>query len=124
MSVADLCRREGFSSATVYKWRAKFGGMEASDAKRLRDLEHCPPGQACRFQVNSGVFSTTLPIKDEAGASYSLHVPSGQSWTDWGTDVDPLLGFNGGTLMNLLDSKRRLPNEPWFGLGASSGEQL
>ena len=39
MSVADLCRREGFSSATFYKWRAKFGGMEASDAKRLRDLE-------------------------------------------------------------------------------------
>lgn len=35
MSVADLCRREGFSSATFYKWRAKFGGMEASDAKRL-----------------------------------------------------------------------------------------
>ncbi len=39
MSVADLCRREGFSSATFYEWRAKFGGMEASDAKRLRELE-------------------------------------------------------------------------------------
>ena len=32
VSVADLCRKEGFSSATFYKWRAKFGGMEASDA--------------------------------------------------------------------------------------------
>jgi putative transposase len=39
MNVADLCRREGFSSATFYRWRARFGGMEASDAKRLRDLE-------------------------------------------------------------------------------------
>ena len=39
MSVSDLCRREGFSSATFYKWRAKFGGMEASDAKRLREVE-------------------------------------------------------------------------------------
>ncbi len=39
MSVADLCRREGFSSATFYKWRAKFGGMEASDARRLRELQ-------------------------------------------------------------------------------------
>ena len=29
----------GFSGATFYKWRAKFGGMEASDAKRLRELE-------------------------------------------------------------------------------------
>ena len=39
MSVSDLCRREGFSSATFYKWRTKFGGMEASDAKRLREVE-------------------------------------------------------------------------------------
>lgn len=31
MSVEDLCRREGFSSATFCDWRAKFGGMEASD---------------------------------------------------------------------------------------------
>ncbi len=38
VSVADLYRREGFSLAMFYKWRAKFGGMEASDAKRLRDL--------------------------------------------------------------------------------------
>jgi putative transposase len=37
--VKELCRKGGFSDATFYKWRAKFGGMEASDAKRLRDLE-------------------------------------------------------------------------------------
>jgi putative transposase len=35
----DLCRRHGISGATFYKWKAKFGGMEASDAKRLRALE-------------------------------------------------------------------------------------
>jgi len=39
MAVKDLCRKEGFSDVTFYKWRAKFGGMEATDAKRLRDLE-------------------------------------------------------------------------------------
>jgi putative transposase len=39
VNVADLCRKEGFSTATFYKWRAKFGGMDASDAKRLRELE-------------------------------------------------------------------------------------
>ena len=39
VNVAELCRREGFSTATFYKWRAEFGGMEASDAKRLRELE-------------------------------------------------------------------------------------
>jgi len=37
--VKDLCRELGISSATFYQWRSKFGGMEASDVKRLRDLE-------------------------------------------------------------------------------------
>jgi putative transposase len=37
--VKDLCRELGISSATFYQWRSKFGGMEASDLKRLRDLE-------------------------------------------------------------------------------------
>lgn len=37
--VMELCRQHGFSDASFYKWRAKFGGMEASDAKRLRELE-------------------------------------------------------------------------------------
>jgi len=36
---ADLCRKHGISSATFYAWRAKFGGMEVSDARRLRALE-------------------------------------------------------------------------------------
>ena len=36
---ADVCRRHGISTATFYNWKAKFGGMEVSDAKRLRALE-------------------------------------------------------------------------------------
>lgn len=36
---ADLCRRHGISSATFYAWKAKFGGMEVSEAKRLKALE-------------------------------------------------------------------------------------
>lgn len=39
MPVAELCRRHGFSDASFYKWRAKYGGMEASDVKRLREVE-------------------------------------------------------------------------------------
>ena len=39
VSTADVCRRHGVSSATFYKWKAKFGGLEVSDAKRLRQLE-------------------------------------------------------------------------------------
>ena len=39
MTVADLCRKHGMSSATFYGWKAKFGGMDVSDAKRLKVLE-------------------------------------------------------------------------------------
>ncbi len=37
--VAELCRKHGVSDASIYKWKAKFGGMEVSEAKRLRALE-------------------------------------------------------------------------------------
>jgi putative transposase len=35
----DMCRKVGVSEATFYNWRAKFGGMEVTDAKRLKELE-------------------------------------------------------------------------------------
>jgi putative transposase len=38
-ATADVCRRHGISSATFYKWKAKFGGLEVSDARRLKALE-------------------------------------------------------------------------------------
>jgi putative transposase len=37
--VTELCREHGMSSASFYKWRAKFGGMDASMMKRLKELE-------------------------------------------------------------------------------------
>jgi putative transposase len=37
--VADLCRKHGMSSATFYGWKAKYGGMDVSDARRLKGLE-------------------------------------------------------------------------------------
>jgi putative transposase len=37
-STAEICRRHGISQATFYGWKAKFGGMEISDAKRLKAL--------------------------------------------------------------------------------------
>ena len=39
MPTAEVCRRHGISSATFYKWKSKFGGLEVSDARRLRTLE-------------------------------------------------------------------------------------
>lgn len=39
MAVKELCREHGFSEASFYLWRSKFGGMDVSDAKKLRALE-------------------------------------------------------------------------------------
>ena len=39
MGVKELCRRHGFSEASYYLWRGKYGGMTVSDAKRLKALE-------------------------------------------------------------------------------------
>jgi putative transposase len=39
IAVADICRKHGISDATFYTWRSRFGGMEVSDAKRLKGLE-------------------------------------------------------------------------------------
>ena len=39
VKAADLCRKDGISEATFYNWKAKYGGMEVSEAKRLKALE-------------------------------------------------------------------------------------
>ena len=39
MPVKELCRKHGFSDASFYKWRAKYGGMNVSEAKRLKELD-------------------------------------------------------------------------------------
>lgn len=39
MKVKDLCREHGISEATYYHWKSKYGGLEASDVKRMKELE-------------------------------------------------------------------------------------
>jgi putative transposase len=39
LKVQDVCRQHGISQATYYHWKSKFGGMESSDIRRLRDIE-------------------------------------------------------------------------------------
>ena len=46
VAVKDLCRRHGFSEASYYLWRSKFGGMTVPDAKRLKELE----AENCRLK--------------------------------------------------------------------------
>lgn len=39
-TVKDLCRRHGIATATFYQWKSKYGGLEASDLRKLKELEH------------------------------------------------------------------------------------
>ena len=39
VSIADLCRKHGVSDASIYNWKARFGGMDVSEARRLKALE-------------------------------------------------------------------------------------
>ena len=53
LPVAELCRRHGFSEASYYLWRSKFGGMSVSDAKRLKGLESTHPAQALAGRIDA-----------------------------------------------------------------------
>ena len=57
----DVCREHGISSATFYAWKSKFGGMEASDIKRMRDLEH---ENALLKQMYVDLSLENRPLKD------------------------------------------------------------
>jgi putative transposase len=59
LSAEELCRRHGISDATFYKWRSRFGGMEVSDAKRLRALEE-ENGQLKRLLADPVLDVSTL----------------------------------------------------------------
>ena len=50
--IKELCRNGGFSDATFYKWRAKYGGMDVPDARRLRELE-AENGKLKKLQAHS-----------------------------------------------------------------------
>jgi putative transposase len=61
IAVKELCRTHGFSDASFYKWRGRFGGMEASDARRLKELE----SENSKLNAYSG--PCRLPVPEHAG---------------------------------------------------------
>jgi putative transposase len=58
-SAVDLCRKHGISDATFYKWRAKYGGLDVSDAKKLKALED-ENGKLKRLLAESVMDNATL----------------------------------------------------------------
>jgi putative transposase len=64
---AEVCRRHGVSSATFYAWKAKYGGMDVSDAKRLKALEE-ENGKLKRLLAEAMLDNTAL--KDLLGRKW------------------------------------------------------
>lgn len=66
--VAELSRRQGVSDASIYKWKAKFGGMEVSEAKRLRSLEEEEDARLKRMLADAMLDNVAL--KDRFGKKW------------------------------------------------------
>lgn len=64
MATADVCRRHGISSATFYKWKSKYGGLEVSDARRLRQLEQENERlkRSCQSDANRSPLGALIPV--------------------------------------------------------------
>jgi transposase-like protein len=78
VAVKELCRKHGFSEASYYLWRSKFGGMDVSDAKRLKGKRH-PEAVWCASQERSRIVSTCLwtdPQRLDSNASMLLRSAS------------------------------------------------
>ena len=69
--VDDICRRHAISTATFYTWRKKYGGMEASDAKRLRELE-AENGKLKRIEVARFVWTPHGAFLSGSAARFRL----------------------------------------------------
>ena len=67
VATADVCREHGISSATFYKWKSKFGGLEVSDARRLKALEE---ENAKPKKVLAGEMLDNAMLKDVASRKW------------------------------------------------------
>jgi putative transposase len=68
-STAEVCRKRGISSATFYKFKAKFGGMDVSDARRLKSLEdETPASGSCWPDRCSTTQSSGMSPQEEGDA--------------------------------------------------------
>jgi putative transposase len=77
MKTADICRKHGISEATFYKWKAKYGGLEVSEAKRLRALED-ENGRLKRMLADAMLDNAAL--KDLLGKQWCGPPRDGRRW--------------------------------------------
>lgn len=67
VSVSELCRKRGVSDASIYKWKAKYGGMDVSEAKRLKALED---ENAKLKRMLAGAMLDNVALKDLLGKKW------------------------------------------------------
>jgi len=65
--VSDLCRKHGVSDASIYKWKARLGGMEVSEAKRMRALED---EDAKLKRMSADAMPDNVALKDSLGKKW------------------------------------------------------
>jgi putative transposase len=75
IATADVCRRHGINSATFYKWKAKYGGLEVSEARRLRALED---ENARLKKLLAEAMLDIVALKDPASNKWWRPAPSGK----------------------------------------------
>ena len=80
VSVADLCRKHGVSDASIYKWKSRFGGMDVSEAKRLRALED---ENAKLKRLLADAMLDNVALKDLLGKKWRRPLPSGKLSLIW-----------------------------------------
>ena len=73
--VADLCRKHGLSSPTFYKWKAKYGGMDVSEARRLKALED---ENAKLKRMLADAMLDNVALKDLLGKKWCRPLPIGR----------------------------------------------
>ena len=66
LSANELCRKYGVSDATFYKWRSRYGGMEISDARKLKALRTEPQAE----EAAGGVDACRMTLKEMLGKNF------------------------------------------------------
>jgi putative transposase len=89
VKTADVCRTHGISSATFYKWKAKYGGLEVSDAKRLKALED----ENAKLKKLVAERDLEIEVMKEVAAKNVWSAPSVQG--SWPHDDDSCVNVSG-----------------------------
>jgi len=82
MATADVCRRHAVSSATFYKWKSKFGGLEVSEARRLRTLKD---GNARLKKLVAEAMLDNVVLTRRAAQPRILPQKNGNAWRQAGS---------------------------------------